>query len=77
MFELPADCLAVACASNAGQCGLLDPGDNKAAVTMAAMAGDRLGLPQDDLGTLGINGDRITTFMRGHMGSVDECVDCG
>jgi predicted metalloprotease len=72
-FELQADCLAGAYASDAGQRGLLDPGDITEAVAMAATAGDPLGLPQDAPGTHGINDDRITAFMRGYLGSVDAC----
>jgi predicted metalloprotease len=73
-FELQADCLAGAYASDAGQRGLLDPGDITEAVAMAATAGDPLGLPQDMSGAHGINDDRITAFMRGYLGGVDACV---
>ncbi len=52
---------------------LLDPGDNTEVVTMAALAGLPLGLPQDTLGAHGINDDRITTFMRGYLGGVGAC----
>ena len=45
--ELQADCLAGAYARDAGQRGLLDPGDLTEAVASAAAAGDPLGLPQD------------------------------
>jgi predicted metalloprotease len=72
-FELQADCLAGAYANDAGQRGLLDPGDITEAVTMAATAGDPLGLPQDTPGAHGINDDRITAFMRGYLGGVDAC----
>jgi uncharacterized protein len=72
-FELQADCLAGVYASDAGQRGLLDPGDITEAVAMAAAAGDPLGLPQDMPGTHGINDDRITAFMRGYLGGVDAC----
>ena len=72
-FELQADCLAGAYASDAGQRGLLDPGDITEAVAMAATAGDPLGLPQDTPGAHGINDDRITAFMRGYLGGVDAC----
>jgi uncharacterized protein len=71
--ELQADCLAGAYASDAGQRGLLDPGDITEAVAMAAPAGDPLGLPQDTLGAHGINDDRITAFMRGYLGDGDAC----
>jgi predicted metalloprotease len=71
--ELQADCLAGAYASDAGQRGLLDPGDITEAVAMAATAGDPLGLPQDTPGAHGINDDRITAFMRGYLGGVDAC----
>jgi len=73
VFELQADCLAGAYASDAGQRGLLDPGDITEAVTMAATAGDPLGLPQDTPGAHGINDDRITAFMRGYLGGIDAC----
>ena len=73
-FELQADCLAGAYASDAGERGLLDPGDITEAVAMAATAGDPLGLPQDTPGAHGINDDRITTFMRGYLSGVDTCV---
>ena len=72
-FELHADCLAGAYTSDAGQRGLLDPGDITEAVAMAAAAGDPLGLPQDTPGAHGINDDRITAFMRGYLGGVDAC----
>ena len=72
-FELQADCLAGAYASDAGQRGLLDPGDITEAVAMAAAVGDPLGLPQDTPGAHGINDDRITAFMRGYLGGVDAC----
>jgi hypothetical protein len=71
--ELHADCLAGAYASDAGQRGLLDPGDITEAVAMSAAAGDPLGLPQDTPGAHGINDDRITAFMRGYLGGVDAC----
>ena len=60
-------------ASDAGQRGLLDPGDITEAVVMAATAGDPLGLPQDMPGAHGINDDRITAFMRGYLGGVEAC----
>jgi predicted metalloprotease len=72
-FELHADCLAGAYASDAGQRGLLDPGDITEAVAMSAAAGDPLGLPQDTPGAHGINDDRITAFMRGYLGGIDAC----
>ena len=72
-FELHADCLAGAYASDAGQRGLLDPGDITEAVAMAATAGDPLGLPQDTPGAHGINDDRITAFMRDYLGGGDAC----
>jgi predicted metalloprotease len=72
-FELHADCLAGAYTSDAGQRGLLDPGDITEAVAMAAAAGDPLGLPQDTPGAHGINDDRVTAFMRGYLGGVDAC----
>jgi predicted metalloprotease len=72
-FELQADCLAGTYAGDAGQRGLLDPGDITEAVAMAATAGDPLGLPQDTLGAHGINDDRITAFMRGYLGGVNAC----
>jgi predicted metalloprotease len=72
-FELQADCLAGAHTSDAGQRGLLDPGDITEAVAMAATAGDPLGLPQDTPGAHGINDDRITAFMRGYLGGTDAC----
>jgi predicted metalloprotease len=71
--ELQADCLAGAYASDAGQRGLLDPGDITEAVAMAATAGDPLGLPQDTPGAHGINDDRITAFMRGYLGGGEGC----
>ena len=74
-FELHADCLAGAYANDAGQRGLLDPGDITEAVAMAATAGDPLGLPQDSPGAHGINDDRITAFMRGYLGGVDGCAE--
>jgi predicted metalloprotease len=43
-FELQADCLAGAYASDAGQQGLLDPGDITEAVASSADAGDPIGL---------------------------------
>ena len=73
VFELQADCLAGAYASDAGQHGLLDPGDITEAVAMEATAGDPLGLPQDMPDAHGINDDRITAFMRGYLGGVDAC----
>jgi predicted metalloprotease len=72
-FELQADCLAGAYASDAGRRGLLDPGDITEAVAMAAEAGDPLGLPQDAPGAHGINDDRITAFMRGYLAGVEAC----
>jgi uncharacterized protein len=72
-FELQADCLAGAYTSDAGQRGLLDPGDITEAVDMSATMGDPLGLPQDTPGAHGINDDRITAFMRGYLGGVDAC----
>src|SRR4051812_16790868 len=53
-FELQADCLAGAYASQAAQQGLLDPGDVTEAVATSANAGDPLGLPQDAPGAHGI-----------------------
>jgi hypothetical protein len=44
-----------------------------ARVAMSATAGDHLGLPQAIPGAHGINGDRITAFMRGYLDSVDTC----
>jgi predicted metalloprotease len=73
MFELQADCLAGAYASDAGQRDLLDPGDITEAVAMAATAAAPAGLPQDTPGAHGINDDRITAFMRGYLGGVDAC----
>jgi predicted metalloprotease len=64
-FELYADCLAGAYTSDAGQRGLLDPGDLTETVAMSATAEDPLGLPQDMPGAHGINEDRIAAFMRG------------
>jgi predicted metalloprotease len=72
-FELQADCLAGAYTSDAGQRGLLDPGDVTEAVTSSAEAGDPLGLPQDAPGAHGINDDRITAFMRGYLDGPTGC----
>jgi hypothetical protein len=72
-FELQADCLAGAYASEAGQQGLLDPGDVTEAVTSSAEAGDPLGLPQDAPGAHGINDDRVIAFMRGYLDGVTGC----
>lgn len=72
-FELQADCLAGAYARDAGQHGLLDPGDLTEAVVLSAQVGDPLGLPQDRLGVHGINDDRITAFMRGYLDGVETC----
>lgn len=66
-FELQADCLAGAYASEAGQQGLLDPGDITEAVASSADAGDPIGLPQDAPGAHGINDDRVIAFMRGYL----------
>ncbi len=66
-FELQADCLAGAYASDAAQRGILDPGDITEAVILAASVGDPLGLPQDAPGAHGINDDRISAFMRGYL----------
>jgi predicted metalloprotease len=73
-FELQADCLAGAYTHDAGQRGVLDPGDITEAVVLAAAAGDPLGLPQDTPGAHGSNDDRITAFMRGYLGGVPACV---
>src|SRR5215207_4781178 len=72
-FELQADCLAGAYASDAGQRGLLDPGDVTEAVAASAEFGDPLGLPQDARGAHGINDDRVTSFMRGYLDGVTGC----
>jgi Putative neutral zinc metallopeptidase len=72
-FELQADCLAGAYASEAGQQGLLDPGDVTEAVQGSAEAGDPLGLPQDAPGAHGINDDRVISFMRGYLDGVTGC----
>jgi uncharacterized protein len=72
-FELQADCLAGVYARDAGQRGLLDPGDLTEAVALAASVGDPLGLPQDAPGAHGINDDRITAFMRGYLQGVEAC----
>jgi hypothetical protein len=72
-FELQADCLAGAYASEAGQQGLLDPGDVTEAVQGSAEAGDPLGLPQDAPGAHGINDDRVIAFMRGYLDGVTGC----
>ena len=72
-FELQADCLAGAYASEAGQQGLLDPGDITEAVTSSAEAGDPVGLPQDAPGAHGTNDDRIVAFMRGYLDGVTGC----
>ncbi len=66
-FELQADCLAGAYASDAADRGVLDPGDITEAVILAASVGDPLGLPQDAPGAHGINDDRISAFMRGYL----------
>jgi predicted metalloprotease len=72
-FELQADCLAGAYASEAGQQGLLDPGDITEAVTSSADAGDPIGLPQDAPGAHGINDDRVIAFMRGYLDGATGC----
>ncbi|MCC2626676.1 MAG: putative protein of unknown function, zinc metallopeptidase [Thermomicrobiales bacterium] len=72
-FELQADCLAGAYASDAGQRGLLDQGDVTEAVAASAEFGDPLGLPQDAPGAHGINDDRVTSFMRGYLDGVTGC----
>jgi hypothetical protein len=72
-FELQADCLAGAYASEAGQQGLLDPGDITEAVTSSAEAGDPVGLPQDAPGAHGTNDDRIVAFMRGYLDGATGC----
>jgi predicted metalloprotease len=72
-FELQADCLAGAYASDAGQQGLLDPGDITEAVTSSAEAGDPVGLPQDAPGAHGTNDDRIIAFMRGYLDGATGC----
>jgi predicted metalloprotease len=72
-FELQADCFAGAYASEAGQHGLLDPGDITEAVMGSAAAGDPLGLPQDARGRHGINDDRVTAFMRGYLDGASGC----
>jgi predicted metalloprotease len=72
-FELQADCLAGAYASEAGQQGLLDPGDVTEAVASSAVYGDPLGLPQDAPGAHGINDDRVISFMRGYLDGVTGC----
>jgi hypothetical protein len=72
-FELQADCLAGAYANEAGQQGLLDPGDVTEAVQGSAEAGDPLGLPQDAPGAHGINDDRVIAFMRGYLDGVTGC----
>jgi predicted metalloprotease len=72
-FELQADCLAGAYASDAGQQGLLDPGDLTEAVATSAVHADPLGLPQDAPGRHGINDDRMIAFMRGYLDGVTGC----
>jgi predicted metalloprotease len=72
-FELQADCLAGAYASEAGQQGLLDPGDVTEAVRSSAEAGDPIGLPQDAPGRHGINDDRVIAFMRGYLDGATGC----
>jgi hypothetical protein len=72
--ELQADCLAGVYASNAGQQGLLDPGDITAAVASSAGAADPIGLPQDAPGSHGNTDDRIIAFMRGYL---DGAMGCG
>jgi predicted metalloprotease len=72
-FELQADCLAGAYTSEAGQRGLLDPGDVTEAVQASAEAGDPLGLPQDAPGAHGINDDRVSAFMRGYLDGATGC----
>jgi hypothetical protein len=72
-FELQADCLAGAYASDAGQQGLLDPGDLTEAVATSAVHADPLGLPQDAPGSHGINDDRMIAFMRGFLDGVTGC----
>lgn len=72
-FELQADCFAGAYASEAGQQGLLDPGDVTEAVAGSASAGDPIGLPQDAPGAHGINDDRVIAFMTGYLDGVGGC----
>ena len=73
-FELQADCLAGAYASDAGQQGLLDPGDLTEAVATSSVHADPLGLPQDaPPGTHGNSDDRLTSFMRGYLDGVTGC----
>ena len=72
-FELQADCLSGAYASDAGQQGLLDPGDITEAVISSADAGDSFGLPQDAPGAHGTNDDRVIAFMRGFLDGVTGC----
>lgn len=72
-FELQADCLSGAFASEAGQQGLLEPGDVTEAVTTSADAADPIGLPQDAPGAHGTNDDRIINFMRGYLDGVSGC----
>lgn len=72
-FELQADCLSGAFASEASQQGLLEPGDVTEAVASSADAGDPIGLPQDAPGAHGTNDDRIINFMRGYLDGVSGC----
>ena len=72
-FELQADCLAGAYSSEAGQQGLLDPGDLTEAIDTSVLHADPLGLPQDAPGRHGINDDRVTSFMRGYLDGVTGC----
>ena len=72
-FELQADCLAGAYASDAGARGWLNPGDITEAVASSAAFGDPLWLPQDQLGAHGTGDDRITAFMRGYLDGFLGC----
>lgn len=69
-FELQADCLSGAFANEAGQQGLLEPGDITEAVITSADAGDPVDAPQDVIGAHDINDERVSAFMRGYLDGI-------
>lgn len=73
LYELQADCLAGSYALDAETRGLLQPGDITEAITIAAISGDVVGLPQDRPGAHGTSDDRVTAFMRGYLDGFTGC----
>jgi uncharacterized protein len=71
--ELRADCLAGSYARDAETRGLLDEGDVVEALTISAISGDPVGLPQDHPVAHGSGDERVTAFMIGYLTGFIGC----